>query len=236
MNRADILLNNINIIEADINNACQQSGRNPAEVHPIAVTKYATDEDVLSLLRLHKILHIGESKVQQAYERWTKPEFAAYPVCKHFIGHLQRNKAAKAATLFDFIDSLDDLQTAQALNQQAAALGKTLTVLVQLKLTDRATQSGLSLQEASSFVLSLKPFTHLKVRGYMAIAPQTQDIKQLRSLFKAVKAQFDIDFASTLPERYLSLGMSADFEVAVEEGSSLPRIGSGIFVRNLEVL
>lgn len=236
MNAADKIINNLHNVQAAISDACQKTGRDEKDVSLMAVTKYASDEDVLALLSTGRIRHIGESRVQQALTRWTNPSFAKYDTVKHFIGHLQRNKAAHAAKLFDFIDSIDDIRTAQALDEQAKLLGKTLYIMVQIKLTDRETQSGVSLEDAPLLLKQLGQFPHLCACGYMAIAPQTDDPEQLRPLFKAVKAAFDRDFPLSLPQRYLSLGMSADFKTAVEEGSTLPRVGSKLFAQHLEGL
>lgn len=232
MNRQNILLQNVQYAEKKLRDACQKSGRN-ATIRFMAVTKYAQDNDVLFLLERGLICHIGESRIQQAEKRWTNPAFAKYNTVKHFIGHLQKNKAAKAAQLFDFIDSLDDLDTALLLNEKARLAGRTLKGLVQVKLTDKATQSGLELQAARALVKKLADLPNLQVCGYMAIAPQTEDLPLLRQLFKQVAEAFETDFPPAR-ERYLSLGMSGDFETAVEAGSTLPRLGSIIFARNLE--
>ena len=229
------LIQNIRAVQTAISAACQRSNRNAADITLMAVTKYAQDEDVLTLLSTGQIEHIGESRVQQAFARWTKPDFAKHHVYKHFIGHLQKNKAAQAAALFDFIDSIDNIETAQMLDLHAQKLRKTIRVLVQIKLTHRSTQSGVSLEQAPVLVAQLRQLTHLCPCGYMAIAPQTTDMEQLRPLFKQVKIAFDRDFPADAP-RYLSLGMSNDFETAVEEGSTLPRVGSKLFAQHLEEL
>lgn len=234
MTRADTLLQNFQDVQHALNTACKKAGRNPREVTLIAVTKYAPDQDVLFLLQQGLIRHVGESRVQQAWARWTSEAFAKYPTVKHFIGHLQKNKAAKAAQLFDFIDSLDNFDTALALEKHLPA-GKTIRALVQVKLTERETQSGLTLEDARTLAKQLKALTRVKVCGYMGIAPQGAPEAELRSLFGRVKRAFDQDFPPGT-ERYLSLGMSEDFITAVEEGSSLPRIGSKLFAGNLEVL
>ena len=148
MNIAAPLQQNLQAVQAAIRQACNRSARSHKDVTLMAVTKYAADADVLALLDTGKISHIGESRVQQAQARWTRPEFAKYPVIKHFIGHLQKNKAAQAAALFDFIDSIDNLETAQLLNEHAGKLNKTLRILVQIKLTDRETQSGIAIAQA----------------------------------------------------------------------------------------
>ncbi len=234
MDREQELLKNYQDVHNALCGACQEAGRPSQEVTLLAVTKYAQDNDVLFLLKSGLIRHVGESRVQQAEKRWTSPDFSRYNTVKHLIGHLQRNKAAKAAQLFDFIDSLDDFETAQLLSKHAP-VGKVLRVLVQVKLTQRATQSGLPLAQARQLVRRLKELPSLQVCGYMGIAPQAASESELRKLFKEVKQAFDEDFA-TAKERYLSLGMSEDFVVAVEEGSSLPRIGSKLFATHLEGL
>lgn len=234
MTREETLLQNFKDVQNALITACKKAGRNPQEVTLIAVTKYAPDQDVLFLLQQRLIRHVGESRVQQAWARWTSEAFANYPTIKHFIGHLQKNKAAKAAQLFDFIDSLDNFDTALALEKHLPE-GKTIRALVQVKLTERETQSGLTLEEARTLAKQLKTLSRVKVCGYMGIAPQGAPEAELRSLFSQVKRAFDVDFPPGT-ERYLSLGMSEDFMTAVEEGSSLPRIGSKLFAGNLEGL
>lgn len=232
MNREETLLQNYHEVVGALQAAARKSGRLPDEVTLLAVTKYAKDKDVLFFLSRGLIKHVGESRLQQAQQRWENPVFATYNTVKHFIGHLQKNKAAKAAKLFDFIDSLDSLETARILDRHTPP-GKLLRVLVQVKLTQRQTQSGLPLAQARQLVQQLKGFEHLRVCGYMSIAPQGASPAQLRADFARLKHAFEQDF-SLAAERYLSLGMSEDFEIAVEEGSSLPRIGSRLFAKNLE--
>ncbi len=228
MDRSLQLKQNFTAIETAIEAACQSTNRPFCEVNLMAVTKYAADEDVRTLLDNTPIRHIGESRVQQALARWQRPDFAKYPVQKHFIGHLQKNKAAQAARFFDFIDSIDNLQIAQLLSEHAHKLNKTLRVMVQIKLTDRETQSGISLALAPTLVKELQKLPYLRPCGYMAIAPQTTNGNELRPIFKQIRLAFERDFA-TQQERYLSLGMSNDFEAAVAEGATLPRVGSKLF-------
>ncbi len=234
MNAAEKVTQNLLQVQAAIRHSCQKNGRPHQSVHLLAVTKYASDEDVLALLNTGKITHIGESRVQQAVARWKNPSFAKFPVCKHFIGHLQKNKVAQAVELFDFIDSIDDISTAQAINTQAEKLGKKIYVMLQIKLTQRESQSGIALEHAPDLLKQVRALKNLIPCGYMAIAPQTQCSEDLRPLFKQLKMAFDRDFPLTLPQRYLSLGMSNDFKTAVEEGSTLPRIGSMLFAEHRE--
>ncbi|MBO7191417.1 MAG: YggS family pyridoxal phosphate-dependent enzyme [Elusimicrobiaceae bacterium] len=227
MNREETLLENVQKVQAALCASCRKAGRRPEEVTLLAVTKYAQDAEVLFLLRQGLIKHVGESRVQQALLRWTRPDFAAFPTVKHLIGHLQHNKAAKAARFFDFIDSLDDFSTACLVDKHIQP-GRQVRGLVQIKLTSRDTQSGLPLGQARELAKQLRSLSRLKVCGYMAIAPQGADPHELKAFFEPIKKAFDEDF-SPKEERYLSLGMSEDFTVAVEAGSTLPRIGSKLF-------
>ncbi len=235
MYREEILLQNFKNVQTSLIQACKRANRNPSTVTLLAVTKYAKNDDVLTLLRHGVLSDVGESRLQDAWARWhDNPAFAEFgKVKKHFIGHLQKNKAAKAAQLFDYVDSLDDFETARVLAAHVPT-GKCIRGLVQVKLTKRATQSGLELTQARQLVKQLQGvFTNLWVCGYMAIAPQGATAEQLRRLFRPLREAFEADFKNQ-PEAHLSLGMSEDFEVAVEEGSTLPRIGSRLFATHLE--
>lgn len=235
MRREEILMQNYADVQTSLAAACKRAKRNPQEITLLAVTKYAQDEDVLTLLRQDLLSDVAESRVQQAWARWHEnPAFAKFTrVKKHFIGHLQKNKVAKAALLFDFIDSLDDWETARLLSLHLPP-GKTVRVLVQVKLTQKPTQSGLELNQARELAARLKgAFKNILVCGYMAVAPQGAAPETLRRLFKKLKEVFDEDFKA-VAQAQLSLGMSEDFITAVEEGSTLPRIGSLLFARNLE--
>ena len=230
MTRQEILLQNWNYIKNLIAASAQRAPRQTQPITLLAVTKYAADEDVLALLQSGVLTDIGESRVQQAWARWhDNPAFAAYvQVKKHFIGHLQKNKAAKAAQLFDYIDSFDDFETARAVSAHIPA-GKLIRGLIQVKLTDKQTQSGLPLPQARVLARQLRgAFSNLDVCGYMAVAPQGASSETLHRLFKEVYQAFETDFKE-VAQAQLSLGMSEDFTIAVEEGSTLPRIGSLLF-------
>ena len=230
MYRENTLVENLHAVQSSLYKACVRAGRNPREVTLLAVTKYAKDEDVLTLLAKGLLGDVAESRIQQAWARWKEnPAFAKITmVKKHFIGHLQKNKAAKAAVLFDAIDSLDDPETARLLSAHVPD-GKVIQALVQVKLSQKETQFGLPLPQARQLAKTLRgQFENINVCGYMAVAPQGAPEPQLRHLFRTVKQAFDTDFKN-VPGAQLSLGMSEDFIVAVEEGSTLPRIGSLLF-------
>lgn len=208
--------------------AIARRGGRPAEsVNIMAVTKYASAEQIAALLKGGGVEMIGESRLQDSLEKWNSPLLKSYKVKKFFIGHLQSNKAAKVVDNFDFICSLDSLRLAHCIDKEGQKLGRTVNCLVQLKLTERETQGGLALGEAGGFIERVRrDFRHIALKGIMAIAPDTQDKDLLRNSFRKARAVFEAYFAKG---DYLSLGMSGDYEIAVEEGSNLPRIGGAVF-------
>lgn len=210
-----------------VKEACLRSSRNPEAVRILTVTKYALEQDIYTLLKHRSINVVGESRLQDSIKKWSCGNLAEFNPAKFFIGRLQTNKAAKVIENFDVICSLDSLHLADALEAQAQKRGKTVKCLVQVKLTDKETQGGITLREAQVLIDSVrKSCTHINLAGIMAIAPIAREKEELRPLFKKVKNLFDVNFKEG---EILSLGMSEDFETAVEEGSNLPRIGSAIF-------
>ncbi len=222
-----MILDNINKIRYRVRAAAQRSGRNPNDVSVIAVTKYAELASVRELLESGLVGEIAESRVQDAASRREALQAAAGKVRWRLIGHLQTNKAKKAVQVFDAIDSLDSLKLAEAL-ERALPEGKILPVLVQVKITERETQSGVSPDALPALLKGLEALPRLEARGLMAIAPNLEPVEKTRPFFRSVKALFD-RFFSAVPGAQLSMGMSRDFEVAVEEGATHVRVGSAIF-------
>jgi hypothetical protein len=230
LTRKTALLANITEISSRIGSACLRGGRDADAVKLLIVTKYAKDEDILLLAEAGVLKTAGESRVQDARARWTGDGPLAGLRGRaelHFVGHLQTNKAKAAAEIFDWVDSVDSLRIASELSRHAAALGKKLPVLIQLKLNDSPTQSGVSPDEAPALLAEVRKLPGVEPRGYMGIAPESASPSELKTVFLKAKAAFDRDFRG--PGNYLSLGMSGDFEAAVEAGSNLPRLGSLVF-------
>ena len=234
LTRKSALLSNFQTITGRIAAACAKAGR-PADAEVLAVTKYAADEDVKLLIEAGAIKIAGENKVQDARSKWTDGPLAALRsrVKLHFIGHLQTNKAKAAVETFDWIDGIDSFKIAAEVNRHAAALGKTMPVLIQLKLNDSATQSGVTPARAGELLGSLRELKNIVPCGYMGIAPAGATPQQLKAVFAEAKKIFDRDFPAKNEnsgfKNYLSLGMSGDYELAVEAGSNLPRVGSSLF-------
>jgi hypothetical protein len=235
LTRRSALISNFQGIQNSIRTACEKAGTNPAAVELLAVTKYAASEDVKLLIEAGAIKIAGENKVQDAKAKWTSGELAPYRsrVQLHFIGHLQTNKARAAVETFDAIDSIDSLKIAAEINRHAAALGKTMPVMIQLKLNDSPTQSGVTPARAAELLASLRGLSNIVPCGYMGIAPAGAAPEELKAVFAEAKKIFDRDFPESTERggfvRRLSLGMSGDYELAVQAGSTLPRIGSSLF-------
>ena len=208
--------------------AAERAGRNPDAIGLVAVTKYASLKDIRELLESGQIAEIGESRVSDALAKREALGAAAAKVAWRLIGHLQSNKARRALEAFDAIDSIDGLRLARILEGELAAAGRELPVLVQVKLTGKTVQSGAAPEELGPLLEGLKAFPHLRVRGLMAIAPDLEPVSAVRPHFRRMKQLFDKFFAGS-GDAQLSMGMSRDFEVAVEEGATHVRVGSALF-------
>lgn len=145
------------------------------------------------------------------------------------IGPLQSNKAKKAAALFDWVDSLDSLKLAETLERECAAADKSLRVLVEVQPVPDPDRPGLGPQDLAEFLVRLRTFKRLDVRGLMGVAPDEETAEAARPHFRLLKRLFDAHFKSSTEPYRLSLGMSRDFEVAIEEGATLVRVGRLLF-------
>lgn len=200
----------------------------------MAVIKYACDQDVLSAAA-SGIRIMGENKVQDAMSRWENPQFKELrkQVELHFIGRLQSNKASKAASFFDSVDSIDCEKSASTLNSAAEKAGKKLPVMIQLKINSRQSQGGAEPAAFPDLFKAVKSMKNLSLRGLMAIGPITDDESQIRKAFSEAKKIYETHFTDQFNEdgirNFLSMGMSSDYMIAAQEGSSLLRIGSILF-------
>ncbi len=220
-----VLIDNFNQIRLRMRSAAARVGRNPDAVRLVAVTKYAPLESVREALESELISEAGESRVQDAEKKIAQLGPAARRAKWRMIGHLQTNKARAAARLFDAVDSLDSERAAQAL--EAALIGgeKILPVLIQVKLSDRQTQHGVSCVELPALIEFVRSQSRLRLDGLMMIAPHAEPVESVRPFFRELRELRD----RHLPGGLLSMGMSRDFEIAIEEGADLVRIGTRIF-------
>ncbi len=217
---------NIETVEQRITAACQRVGRARSEVTLIAVTKSQPPDAIQEAARLGLTL-FGENKVQEAR--------AKIPLCPgrlrwHMIGHLQTNKCREAVGLFEMVQSVDSLHVAEELNKRAEAASKTLPILIEVNVSGEASKFGCKPEQLLAEFESLNCFDRLEIHGLMTIPPWGPNPEKARPLFgklRLLKEQCEQILGAPLP--HLSMGMSDDFEVAIEEGATMVRVGTAIF-------
>lgn len=200
--------------------ACRRAGRDPAEVTLVAVTKGHDAADVERNVLRHGHRVLGENRAQELRD---KRALLPPDVTWHFIGNLQRNKV-KYLSGVAMVHSLTTSRLADALDQQAAKDGRPMSVLIEVNVAGEATKQGVSADEADALARYVRGLSHLRLEGVMTMAPYSDDPDAARPVFRAARALRD-----ELGLRELSMGMSNDFEVAVEEGATLVRVGTAIF-------
>ena len=202
--------------------------RLPAHVTLLAAVKGRSPEEIRAAIRAG-IRHVGENYVQEA-ER--KRPLVPEPASWHMIGRLQRNKARRALQVFDWLETLDSLPLAQRLERLLSQQDKKLPVLVQVNIGREPQKAGVPPEDVPKFVREVASLSHLEVRGLMAIPPLPPRPEDSRPYFREMKRLFDGLAAEKIPGvamEVLSMGMSADWEVAVEEGATLIRLGTALF-------
>ena len=222
------LRDNIQLVQKRIAAAAARCGRSPDDVTLMAVSKTVPVEKINQAIELG-IRHIGESRIQEARQKL--PEITA-PVTRHLIGHLQRNKVKYAVKLFDMIQSVDNLALAEELNARCAKLDLRMPILIEVNTSGEASKFGCQPEEALTLLKAIDRLPQLDTRGFMTIAVYSEDTARVRGCFKHLKRIFDEAQSLTLVNAHidlLSMGMSSDYEVAIEEGANLVRVGSAIF-------
>lgn len=217
-------------VRARIAAAAQKCGRSPDEVTLIAISKTHPASSVKQLLELGTA-DVGENRIQEAKEKVTK--IGRDKARWHLVGHLQANKARRAVNIFDVIHSLDSVELAQRLDRICIEEKReSLPVLIQVDLGHEETKSGIDESELSHLVESLGPLTRLKFVGLMTLPPFFDDPEQSRPFFRRLRELRDeLTRQGAFGDRKgeLSMGMTHDFEVAIEEGATMVRIGTAIF-------
>jgi pyridoxal phosphate enzyme (YggS family) len=209
--------------------AARRSGRAPDEVQLVAVTKYVGPEEIRLLVETGCQV-LGESRPQAL---WAKAaQLADLPIRWHLVGHLQRNKVARTLPLVEMIQSVDSLRLIEAVQQQAAKLGRPIPVLLEVNISGEASKTGLPPQELEPILLQLPRFPYVQVQGLMTLAGLEGGPERARRDFAALRQLRD-QLLPRCPEgvrlQELSMGMSGDFEIAIEEGATIVRIGSALF-------
>jgi hypothetical protein len=216
------IVERIALIRDRVAQAAERAGRAPAEVTIVAVSK-SFPSQAIEEATAAGIAHIGENRVQEAAAKI--PSLQHLPVTWHMVGHLQTNKAKTALDLFDIIQSVDSLRLAEALSRRAE---RPIPVLLEVNVAGEASKFGLTPQQVPQTAEAVARLPHLNVCGLMTIAPLVSDSEEVRPVFRELRRLRD---ALGLPE--LSMGMTDDFEVAIEEGATIVRIGRAIFGERL---
>lgn len=221
---------NIKVVRERMESACRRAGRNPSEIKLVAVSK-TVDINRIREAVLSGISIIGENRVQEAREkieefnRLQTSDFRLQTVSWHMVGHLQTNKAKTAVMLFDLIHSVDSLHLAEEIDRQAGKVGKIQKVLLEVNLAGEETKHGIPKEDAIDLLKEISKLNNISVEGLMTIPPFTEDPEEARPYFKELRELRD----RTNGLRELSMGMSNDFEIAIEEGATIVRIGTAIF-------
>ncbi len=220
------LAENLEQIEKRIQEACERAGRTRDSVMLLAVSKTHPPETIRDAVNLG-LTFFGENKIQEAK--------AKIPNCAgkarwHFIGHLQSNKCRDAVELFDMIHGVDSLAIAQEINKRAEQLSKTMPILLEINVAGEGSKFGYQPEQMLAELEALNALPRLEVHGLMAIPPYTPAPEKARPYFQKLhelKQQAEAVLGVPLP--HLSMGMSGDFEVAIEEGATIVRIGTSLF-------
>jgi PLP dependent protein len=218
---------NIRILRERIASKCTETNRNPSEIKLIAVSKNFGTVEVNSAFK-EGITDFGENRAQELISKY---DVLNNKVTWHFIGHLQRNKVKFAVRAAEYIHSVDSFVIASEINRLAAAAGKIQKVLLQVKTSDEETKSGITEEsEVFDLVQYCREFKNLELVGLMTIAPFTEDVENIRQSFRYLKdLRNEINLKGYQEVKELSMGMTQDYEIAIEEGATMLRIGSAIF-------
>jgi pyridoxal phosphate enzyme (YggS family) len=223
---ARTIARNIEEIKSRIVHAAASAGRSVDEVTIVAVTKFRDPEEIIQAVGVG-LKVFGENRVQEAKSKY---QLLPDDLTWHMVGHLQRNKAKDAVTIFDCIHSLDSVRIADEVEKRCALDEKTMDVLLEVNVSGEEAKYGLKPEEVEDVVRHVLTLPHLSLKGLMTMAPFVDDPETVRPVFRGLRELRDrINDAGECRLTELSMGMTQDYEVAVQEGATLVRIGSAIF-------
>ena len=216
-----MIAENLESVTQRIARSCERAGRLRDSVRLVCVTKEAGLEEIEEILRLG-LKDLGENRVQDALLKYNAIGKRA---SWHMVGHLQTNKVRDAVRIFSLIHSVDSPRLARAIDEEAKRIDKVQETLIQVNTSGEKTKFGTAPEEAQRLIKNISSYANIKVKGLMTIAPETNDIEKIRASFRKLKGLFDKINNLEL----LSMGMTNDFEMAIEEGANVVRIGRAIF-------
>lgn len=211
-------------LHQSIQKICQLAKRNASDIKIVAATKYANVEQMNRLISAG-IKIIGENRIQEAQKKFPH----LLPVKKHFIGHLQSNKAKIAVQLFDCVESVDSLELAQKINEECAKTKKIMPILLEVNIANDPQKFGFSAEKILQLLPKLHQCQHLKIDGLMSIIPFFENLEKASPYFRKMKVLLDFCKKNYPQMQTLSMGMSHDYKVAIEEGATEIRIGRYLF-------
>ena len=227
------ILQNLNLIHQRMQHACKNSGRQEKEVRLLLATKTVSAENILIALEAGEQL-IGENKVQELKEKYE--ELIDQPHKAHFIGHLQTNKINEVLKFADCIESVDRLDLVQKLDRRLQFEGRQLEIFMQVNTSYEESKFGVSPEESLNLIRQISNYDTLKVKGLMTIGLFTSEHERLRRCFQQLKNIQSQIIELNLPNvemHELSMGMSGDLEIAIEEGATIVRVGTAIFGKRI---
>ena len=226
---------NVFRVREEIARICRKVGRDPKEITLVAVTKFAPVEAIQEAIDCG-MTDVAENKVQEGLKKYPslKSSTSQRILKRHLIGHLQTNKVKDALKIFDLIQSVDSLKLAQEIDKQSQKLNRRTEILVQVNISGEEQKFGMHKSEALDLVGKILELKNIQIQGLMTMAPLTEDQKMIRECFKGLREFKDEvlgDFKGNpqVNMKFLSMGMSGDYPMALEEGSNMIRIGSAIF-------
>ena len=223
-----MILENLEEVNKRILSACEKAGRDPKEVTLIAVSK-TKPASMIEEAYGAGVRDFGENKVQELCE---KHKELPQDIKWHMIGHLQRNKVKQIIGKTVLIHSVDSLRLAEQIEEEAGKQDLIIDILLEINVAEEDSKFGFKLAEAESAILKIATFPHVRIKGLMTIAPFVENSEENRSVFKKLR-QFYVDMQrkniDNVSMSLLSMGMTGDYEVAIEEGATLVRVGTGIF-------
>lgn len=228
-----MITENLARLRDDFAQACRSAGRNPKEITLVGVTKF------IDLALIQEAINAGltdvaENRVQEAEKKFPQILENNPKIRRHLIGHLQSNKAKDAIAVCDLIQSVDSIKLAQEIEKQAVKSNKTVDILLQFNTAQEPQKFGASSDDAMPLVEAVSRLSRVRVKGLMAMAPYTDDQGMIRRAFAGLRGIKELvikNFAGNpnIEMAYLSMGMSSDYKIAIEEGSNMLRVGSALF-------
>lgn len=217
---------NYRSLKKNISDICIKAGKNPDDITIIAVAKTFPPEYIVEIQKCG-LKNIGENKVQEMLQK--KNDLPDLDVNWHLIGHLQTNKVKYLIDFIHLIQSVDSNKLAFEIQKHSAKLNKQTDILLQVNISEEDTKSGVDAKEIKKLVEEIKQFENIRIKGLMTIGTLTEDENIIRQNFRDMKILFD-DLKQSNPEfEYLSMGMTSDYDIAIEEGSNMIRVGSYLF-------